>query len=219
MKIYPKEAPSTEFFYVLFVLLVCVYLYHAGQSHLRSEATQAAMTPSLQRTQPAPKLPDGVGQMIGKYRMVFVGEQINAEQLTEFLATYDIRHVIDLANEAKAEKILPNREERFIVEKTGATYWPFNIEGENDRLNQVVLATIDSLVDTGLPVFVHCRNGIHRVGVVKGRAYARDGRRWKEVVALLRWEKVVIDAKYDSYTNDVWEAVQALNQPPTFSQR
>ena len=186
-------------------MILLVILYHQSGTHQKTEANLASMMPAMARPAKTAKLPDGVVRMMGS-RQVYSGPQLNADELTSFLASYQIDHVIDLAHEAKAETNLSDATERFIVEKTGATYWPLNIEGAGSQLNSKVLSTIDSLLDSDEPVFVHCLHGIHRVGVAKGRAYARDGRNWPEIIALLRWEKV-IDTIYDRYTYNVRSAV------------
>ena len=198
------------------MLIVCVCLYHTSAADLDIEnhevptVYEASMI-QFQRQQP-PALPETVFRMLGE-RQTFIGGQLDDQELTRFLARNRVRHVIDLAHESAAEAILADRVERFIVEKNGGVYWSFNIEGRNNRLNQTALATIDSLMDSGEPVFVHCRHGQHRAKAVAGRAYARDGYRWETIVDLLSWEPVVKNSIYDRYTNDVWEQVARFNTP------
>ena len=205
------------FTYITIVALLAftIFSYHQGRAELEQERNPQPVVYSvatLASYQQPPALPDGLSRMLGE-REVFIGPQLDDQQLTKFLAAYRIDHVIDLAHESKAERILADRVERFIVEKTGATYWPLNIEGKNNRLNQQALGTIDSLVDTGQPVFIHCLHGIHRAKVAAGRAYARDGYRWETIVDLLGWEPVVNNSTYDRYTNDVWEQVARFQSP------
>lgn len=190
----------------VFTMIFLVVLYHQSGTHQKTEANLASMLPAMARPANTAALPAGVVRMMGT-RQVFTGPQLTADELTRFLASYQIDHVIDLAQEVKAEAKLTNATERFIVEKTGATYWPLNIEGAGSQLNNKVLSQIDSLLDSGAPVFLHCLHGIHRVGVAKGRAYARDGRNWPEIIALLRWEKVIDTPIYDRYTYNVRSAV------------
>ena len=200
----PEKLSLKGYWGTVMMMIFLLVIYHQSGEHMKAEATQAAMMPMI----PLPaNIPAGVGRMVGQ-RRVFVGGQLIAEELTTFLASYQVDHVIDLAAEAKAEAILPTATERDIVERSGATYWPFNIEGRAGQLNQAVLTQIDSLLDSGEVVFVHCQHGIHRVGVAKGRAYARDGLPFNEIVQRLGWQKVVGDVKYRKYVNDVFQQAE-----------
>jgi len=211
-----RISPAT-YIVSLMIITFCVYASSAGEQ--QREYERASMVPQARISAENPRqiltpvaLPDGVGKIQGDPQ-VYYGPQLDGDALYAFISNFDIAHVVDLASEAKAEAILDGATEHAICKRFGTQYYAFNIEGAGNRLNPQVMASIDSLVGMNQPIFIHCRNGIHRAKVAAGRAYARDGYQWQAIVDLLEWAPVVNNPKYDRYTNDLWEYAQLFNYP------
>jgi hypothetical protein len=202
------------FVFICTFLGFCIFA-NQGADHQPTANLRELKKPAADRSYTPPKLPEGVFRLYGN-RPVFIGPQLTEEALEVFLSSYPILHVVDLAKEKKAQAILTNEAEKAICEDFilfPANYYPLNIEGRGGQLNETALAFIDSLVDTYQPVFIHCRNGVHRAKVPAARAYARDGYKFNTIVDLLKWEDVVTNSQYDRYTNNVWEYAQQFNHP------
>ena len=211
-----RISPAT-YIVSLMIIVFCVYASSAGEQ--QREYERASLVPQVRisaekprRILPTAALPNGVGKIEGDLP-VYYGPQLDGEAIYSFISDFDIAHVVDLASEAKAEAILDGATEQAICTRFGTQYYALNIEGADNRLNQQVMASIDSLVGMNQPIFIHCRNGIHRAKVTAGRAYARDGYPWQAIVDLLEWAPIVNNPKYDRYTNDLWEYAQGFNYP------
>lgn len=138
----------------------------------------------------------------------FRSQQPTADQLEAFLAANpDIQIVLRLNGEApdRERGALTHDQEAAICDKYGVRFVYLNIDANKPGTEgyQATLATAQELLQQGR-VLSHCRNDMHRNGVIVGRYLRSEGFTDQQIIDFNNWHQLAYQpGKYARYVNAV----------------